>query len=487
VERLYDSPELKYRIESDRELQFAVEKLEKGQVAAVFVKTTGGHDISNLASDPITRDNYREFMLDKAAVAAALVSLAEKQFEILYVGDFAIIVRATTTIYAREFETEFIVKTSRAFVDFQKVRADDLMLTPTNNLPRKRAEEFPVDHMLLPPELDLHQPSTERPTIAEDQIDEDDLRCLLNVPKPPRTGVLIGIADTGFEVSNPVLKARQIDYELAKQIGDFQQDVDANGHGTAMYAVATAVAPKARFLLSSIRPDGYSAIERLTKAGVRVLSCSFGWSENCAADLPHVRCALYAALDTDIVVVMSAGNLGKHSWMAALHEVIAVGGGYPGRNGLEPSNLTSSYPSAADPDRYVPDLCGLAGMSPRRPYLLVPVPAGSTFDRDSAAADRVLASDDSGEVDGWAFTSFSSAAAAQVAAIAGLVRAANPALERDEIKEILLAKATFIPHPPAADKSAPNAAGSGLVNAGAAIGEALRRGEVAARAAGGTR
>jgi len=153
-----------------------------------------------------------------------------------------------------------------------------------------------------------------------------------------------------------------------------------------------------------------------------------------------------------------------------LRDVITVGGVHVDGQGLKPSDLTSSFDSLVEPDRHVPDVCGLAGLQ-TQPYILVPVPPGSEADAGGAAGEFPLPPDRTDSNDGWAFTSKSSGATAQLAAVVGLIRAANPDLDPKSVKELLMANCS--PVGPGTLRN--NATGSGLIRGGSAVEAAKAR------------
>ena len=157
--------------------------------------------------------------------------------------------------------------------------------------------------------------------------------------------------------------------------------------------------------------------------------------------------------------------------------VIAAGGVFSNKQGvLTASNFASAFTSRVYAGREVPDVCGLCGEGDHADYIMLPVPSGSTHDKDFAVFDGTTS------VDGWARFSGTSAAAPQIAAVCALLLQHAPGLTPPQVKRRLRATATDVEEGQASDMGdveglragdrVDRATGAGLVNAAAAVGVA---------------
>jgi hypothetical protein len=466
----FETKVLEEQVKSNDRLFNEYERLRDQKVAALYVKSRND-DLDPFAGT-MTSENYGDYELDEHAKEEAIVRLTELGFTILFGGRFAIMVSGSAELYQRLFGVHFTVK-SRSL--FEIPMAAELLVEPDRlDIARSLADANGLrdirNFRFEEPAQLHHHPA---PPIAADQLDAAGMCATLGVPAGGGAGIRFGIADTAFEINHPVLQQRNLSTTMLQTTPQSPTNVDVVGHGTAMLALASAIAPRAHFVLASTAPCcEYAAVETIVKQNVKVLSCSWGWDEQFASAHPNVRAAVLDALAKDVVVAFASGNKEDvvNSWPAALRRVLAVGGVHVLNGRRTPSPLTSSFRSIADPSRTVPDVCGLGGRE-SRPYVLVPVPHGCDFDQKSAGASLAVKADGTPSNDGWAFSSRSSGATAQVAAVAALVRAKKPTLKAQEVQDLL--ERTALDSPPAAGTEAARAGfritGAGLVNAAAAL------------------
>jgi hypothetical protein len=470
----FETKVLEEQVKSNPRLTSEYERLRDQKVASIYV--TSKNDNLALSAEVMTSENYDQFELDGDAKARAIRRLEELGFTILYPGRFAIVVSGSADLYQNLFGVRFTVK-SRSLHEIPM--ADELLVEPDSlEIARSLtdAKGVPgVRNFWFEEPAQLHKHPA--PDITDDQLDAAGMCTVLGVPPDGGAGVRFGIADTAFEINHPVLRQRELTTTLLKTTPQSPTNVDVDGHGTAMLALASAIAPRAHFVLASTVPCEYAAVEAIVKQNVKVLSCSWGWHEHLAKRHFNVQLAVFEAIAKDVVVVFASGNKDKNmnSWPAALRGVLAVGGVHVMNGRPTPSPLTSSFRSMADRDRIVPDICGLAG-GESRPYVLVPVPKGCDFDKKSAGESIVVKGDGTPSNDGWAFSSHSSGATAQVAAVAAVVRAKKTGLKAPEVEALL--KETALDSPPAQDSEAERSersrdgfrvTGAGLVNAAKAL------------------
>lgn len=255
---------------------------------------------------------------------------------------------------------------------------------------------------------------------------------------------------------------------------------DEVGHGTGESANIFAVAPNVQLLpvkMSFVNTLG--AFNAAVGLGPDIITCSWGSSKKfgplSAAD-QALATAIATAVASGIVVIFSAGN--GHWGLPGQHpNVVSAGGVFMEVDGsLRASNYASGFMSNIYPNRRVPDLSGLVGMSPGASYIMLPLEPGDSIDTSRAGGTHPP-KDETAPDDGWAVFSGTSAAAPQLAGAAALIRQACPRLTPAQVKDILMRSARDV----IAGSCSPNtggnpatvgpdtATGNGLVDAHKAV------------------
>lgn len=300
-------------------------------------------------------------------------------------------------------------------------------------------------------------------------------------------GVKVALIDTGVFLDHEYFRteASQISVTLA---GDAMfARLDEWGHGTALTAAVSAVAPDAELTMVKLPMEAQDiALRWHTTDALRhvlqhnkpdIVICAWGLSEN-HPDLPKdLGPEMKAASIADnVVFVCAAGNCRDHLHPANLNEVIAVGGAYRDSGQIVASNFTSSFTSQVT-QKSCPDLAGPSGDAPLGICVMAPTGRVSFFDvLQYHEGQKYPHGDETLPGDGWCGIGGSSIAAAVVGGVAALVRSASPALSAAEVKEILLTTAERVTKGINADGDRPpKATGAGFVNAKDAVEEALRR------------
>jgi subtilisin family serine protease len=281
-----------------------------------------------------------------------------------------------------------------------------------------------------------------------------DVPRLLNVSpihqKPAAgSGIRVVMIDTGFAHSHPFFVSHGFTSSVVLAPGAAFRDTDPGSHGTGESANIFAIAPQVSFIGVKLENDndprgGASILEGFQEAlrhDPHVISVSMGYDlrdtdgRSPLSQLPNglkaLEVEIQAAVAKGIVVVFSAGN-GHYSFPGQMPEVISAGGAYFDSKGNSvASDYASAFVSRIYSGRSVPDVCGLVGPLPNADYIMLPVPAGSSLDRECAAFDGTKPND------GWAVFSGTSAAAPQIAGICALLREKNPALAPAAVKALL--------------------------------------------------
>lgn len=266
-------------------------------------------------------------------------------------------------------------------------------------------------------------------------------------------GVRVMVFDNDFAFDHRYFQEREAacTERLAVTIRPLGPDDPPTGHGTAMAALVLAVAPRAeivgmklrnRVLLEGI--DTALALDASERPHVFSISLTDDMCDRdtgtCWTKLPgnleHVADELHRAVGRGITVVAGTGN-GDYGFPAAMRQVIAVGGAT-----VDPADEASrsvwgggsafrSQITEGDcKDRFVPDVCGLAGMK-RGAYIVLPVPPNSFYEQSFPLSPTAPAGS------GWALFSGTSGATAQVAGVCALVLQRRLGLRPHKVKNLL--------------------------------------------------
>jgi len=231
---------------------------------------------------------------------------------------------------------------------------------------------------------------------------------------------------------------------------------DPSVHGTWVLANLLACAPGVSAVAIKHNQIDIAFEAALFHPNVAVISLSWYYELDGSAPPPDYLFSLYVLIrlaveNMNIVVVVAAGNGEAETFPACMNQVIAVGGvTIDTVDNLSVWVDSSAYVAALTRGRDVPDLCGIAAS--------MLLPAGVTSTHPEGWRDKEGAT---------------SAATAQVAGVAALLRQKDPTQTPAQICSLMKAKATDIilgvTASGAAAVGGPDlATGAGLVNAIAA-------------------
>ena len=425
----------------------------------------------NSASGPVKFSGTRSIeTLEQMRPANDLKSQAVAQlqnmgFEVTGIGQFTITARCSKA----DFEKTFGTRLSRRKLPFHEGQncqanafyypADDASWNPDAELMALIDDAyiqwphiymnsfFPGATSALPPTVGYHHlrvPGDVTLLLGADRAHRDGIT---------GKGVRVAMIDSGFAMGHAYFQERGYNTNVVLAPGATDDDLDGDGHGTAECANLLAMAPDAEFtgvkLDNEIFPaNGATILEGLQTAMLhnpQVISVSLGY-DMCPSDINGNRISnshlttlpnSLKALETEIraitgtgtIVVFSAGN-GHVAFPGMMPEVISAGGVHVDQTGnMRASDYASSFASKIYPGRDVPDASGLVGLASNgAKYIMLPVQPNCRNDRQNQ--------DGTGNDDGWAVISGTSAAAPQMAGAIALLLQKNPGLTADDIRQV---------------------------------------------------
>jgi serine protease AprX len=274
-------------------------------------------------------------------------------------------------------------------------------------------------------------------------------------------GIAICVLDTGIDPDHPDFAGR---ITASQDFTGKGSVVDGHGHGTHVASIAAGsgaasngqfvgVAPKASIMVAKVlndqgggrMSDVMAGLEWGVEQGAQILNLSLG-SDSSSDGSDALSSMVDAVVDLGKVVIVAAGNAGPRTRTigspAAARKALTVGASN-NQDGI--ANFSSRGPTADDREK--PDL--VAPGSAIRAARAAGTSMGQPVDAHYISANGT------------------SMATPHVAGIAALMLAVNPGLAPDAVKQILVE--TVVPL-----DDGPNVAGSGRVNALAAVNEAKR-------------
>ncbi len=416
-------------------------------------------------SGAMTADTLEQMRPSENKIARTIETLRKMGFEVTGNGQFSITARCSR----RHFEETFGTRLHRHSIPFSagEKRQANAFFYPTEDAPWNPNEAlmseiddayiqwphiymnsaFPGPTSGLPPTVGYHHlrvPGDVTMLLGADLAHRDGIT---------GKGVRVAMIDSGFAMGHAYFQERGYQTNVVLAPGATDADLDGNGHGTAESANLLAMAPDVEFtgvkLDNELFPaNGATILEGLQAAmqnNPQVISVSLGYdmcptntlgqrtSNMHLSSLPNSLRALEteirAITGTGTVVVFSAGN-GHVAFPGMMPEVVSAGGVYVDQVGaMRASDYASAFSSKIYPGRDVPDASGLVGLANNGAnYIMLPVQPNCETDRQNP--------DGTGNSDGWAVISGTSAAAPQMAGAIALLLQKNAGLLATDIKDV---------------------------------------------------
>jgi serine protease AprX len=459
----------------------------------------------------ITTTNIEKLLSSQEKIFSTAHYLRIEGFQVLQIGEISISIAGKPALYKKVFKTDILPtevpvikgghkETTSTF--FDSPDTDILGLVPTNKsnlkniIPEGLALTTPVQYLSNNTNniAISHLPPTK--TYWHLKV-PDDVSSGMNSSSAHRAGftgrgIRIVMTDTGFW-KHPYFTKRA--YHINPTVlgpGTENPLHDEVGHGTAECANIFAVAPDVEFTMvkqqlgTNITPSAIGAIKSAIAIKPDVITCSWG-TRTYPTPLTAAERVLSAeianAVRHEIIVVFSAGN-GHYGFPGEHPDVISVGGVYMDKEGgLQATPYASAFKSRIFADRNCPDVCGLVGLPPKAAYIMLPLEPGCSIDVELSGGNHPN-NDETGNDDGWACISGTSAAAPQIAGICALMKQANPRITPVQAKQIIQDSARDVTEGqsgadgPSAGPGPDLATGSGLADAFQAVLASLKRGEL---------
>ena len=404
------------------------------------------------AQGQINSQTVANFQSEGSLVARAAEQLQQAGFEILQVTSLTINIAGSRETYESAFNTRIIAEERPAIKEFGQETTATFLDSPDTELPglidvRGTAFENVLEGVAIEEPRYFFAPSMFAPLKSYWHLRlPGDVSLADNADRAHRSGITgkgvkVAMVDSGH-YKHPFFVGRG--YRVAPVVlgpGTINPLQDEVGHGTGESANIFAVAPDVQLLPVKINfANTTGAFNTAVGLTPDIITCSWGSSNRfgplSAAD-QALAAAIALAVASGITVIFSAGN-GHWGFPGQHPDVISAGGVFmrPDET-LEASNYASGFMSNIYPNRRVPDLSGLVGMQPKAIYLMLPLESGDAIDVGNAGGVHPNG-DETGNNDGWAAFSGTSAAAPQLAGAAALIKQACARLTPADIKDILM-------------------------------------------------
>ncbi|HAA14587.1 MAG TPA: peptidase S8 [Cytophagales bacterium] len=436
---------------------------DNNELLKIAISFRGANNDLGLTKFParMRADLIQEFKPNPQKVSQTIVALQEKGFEITGSGDLTMSVRGYKENFEQHFGTQLELREYSS--DAGLVTEDSFYYPPdeANWNADHFLKEFIDEPYIQWPHILMGQrfPSV-RPSLFPPRVDYHHLRVpgdvvlTLNAAKVHKEGITgkgvrVAMIDTGFNFDHPYFQEGGFNATSILAPGATDPELDNNGHGTAESANLLAVAPGVSFigvkLSNETNPRASASIlegfQEALSHNPKIITVSMGYDlalknaqRSHLTSLPNTYKALEAeivnAVSKGIIVIFAAGN-GHVAFPGRMPEVLSIGGAYVQENGtVRASDYASSFLSKIYPGRRVPDFSGLVGLARNNAqYLMLPLQPGCKIDRND--------SDGTGQDDGWAVISGTSAAAPQIAGVCALLLEKDPHLTSTDLRSIL--------------------------------------------------
>ncbi len=316
-----------------------------------------------------------------------------------------------------------------------------------------------IDFAYVPRPVEYHDVTFLPPNEDGFHLSLESVAQALNASRCHRRGwtgqdVKVAMTDSGF-ARHPYFDRGGYNMVRLGGPGADNPERDRSGHGTGESANIVAIAPNVTMICVKQGSSAAGDLETAIAQNPTIITNSWGWDidrvtkaqlklqdPNMFNELVDVETVIADAVSRGIIVCFSAGN-GHFAFPACLPQVFAIGGVMVQQDsGLKASDYASSFTSTLYSTRQVPDFCGVVGSATRAAdgtlpgHIMLPVPAGSSFDGDNFAPPK-------SDI-GWGIFSGTSAASPQAAGVLALMKGINPRLTADEARQILRSTAVDV-------------------------------------------
>jgi len=457
--------------------------------AQVSPKSIGGVSIFSMMGG-IDADSVAGFQSEDSVISDAVNLLRQAGFEILQVTQFTINIAGSHKVYEDAFQTKLVTDERPVIKSGGVEDTATFIECPQTDIPgfidpAKTAFADVLEGVAIE-EPQYFMASAFAPNKSYWYLDvPGDVSLGTNADKAHRTGITgkgikVAMVDSGH-YKHPFFTKRG--YRVAPVVlgpAASNPTKDESGHGTGESANIFSVAPDAQLLpvkISFVNSTG--AFNAAVALNPDIITCSWGSSIKyppLSAARQILAAAVSAAWASGIIVIFSAGN-GHWGFPGQHPSVISAGGVFMDQNeNLKASDYASGFMSNIYPNRRVPDLSGLVGMSPGASYIMMPVEPGDQIDSGRAGGTHPP-KDETTKTDGWAAFSGTSAAAPQLAGTAALMKQACHKLTPAQIRDIMMKTARDVTTGHCSSDTGSNpattgpdlATGNGLVDAHKAV------------------
>ncbi len=421
--------------------------------ANVILKSATGRPVRDAKLSP---RNVKEFLPATSIIEQARRILREMGFGINIAAATHITISGPKELFEKTFSLSLIEQYAPYF-EGQKER-EQLYYEPDRPVKLPPSLSDFIEMIEFPGPI-IYFVSATPPPLAYDHLEvPHDVARAMDALKAHRLGITgaginMAMVDTGFMTPfHPYYLGKGYNIQpLVADPLDPAPNTDECGHGTGVASCALAVAPDVTFTVYKYYGiNAVAAFARAAAARPHIITCSWGRRPLDPAAPPGavpevaLQLAINNAVADGVVVCFASGNGADIGWPGSEPAVISVGGVFIDKDdSLQASNYATSGRNAINPDRQVPDLCGIVGMAGLVPQPTDPYPPGGIFIAMPTQphsteelefyhfGEPYPAGDSTRPMDGWLVASGTSSACPMVAATVALMMQNDPFLVGD--------------------------------------------------------